>query len=122
MTTFEPGARVVFTHGRRVSPRSTAFFASNPAPTITNGLDVFVHEVMAAMTTAPWSSSNDGPSSSVTGTRACGRCSVDGASPRGAGSSPGVAWWTAGESEAGNDSALDSSVAPFTLPFGPVCT
>jgi hypothetical protein len=53
VTTFEPGARLDFTHGLRVSPRSTAFFASRPAPTITAGFEVFVHEVIAAMTTAP---------------------------------------------------------------------
>ena len=39
----------------RDSPRSTAFLASSPAPIITEGLDVLVHEVMAAMTTCPWS-------------------------------------------------------------------
>ncbi len=55
MTTFDPGASVVLTHGLRVSPLSTAFFASSAAPIITDGLDVFVHDVIAAMTTAPWS-------------------------------------------------------------------
>ena len=53
MTTFEPGARLLFTHGLRVSPRSTAFFATRPAPIITLGFDVFVQLVIAAMTTAP---------------------------------------------------------------------
>ena len=53
MTTFEPGARLVFTHGLRVSPRSTAFFATRPAPIITLGFDVFVQLVIAAITTAP---------------------------------------------------------------------
>src|SRR5690242_3469025 len=62
MTTFEPGASVVFTHGLRVSPRSTAFFASSAAPIITDGLDVFVQDVIAAIATAPWSSSNVVPS------------------------------------------------------------
>ena len=57
MTTFEPGASDVFTHGLAVSPRSTAFRASRPAATITDGFDVFVHDVIAAITTAPWSSS-----------------------------------------------------------------
>ena len=51
MTTFEPGARLVFTHGLRWRPRSTAFFASRPAPTITGGFDVFVQLVIAAITT-----------------------------------------------------------------------
>ena len=50
------------THGLRTRPRSTAFFASSPAPIITAGLDVFVHEVIAAITTAPWSISTVSPS------------------------------------------------------------
>src|ERR1041385_6295363 len=53
VTTFEPGARLLFTHGLRVSPFSTAFFASRPAPIITLGFDVLVQLVIAAMTTAP---------------------------------------------------------------------
>src|SRR5215510_14980826 len=57
VTTFEPGARLVFTHGLRVSPRSTAFFATSPAAIITLGFDVFVQLVIAAMTTEPCSSS-----------------------------------------------------------------
>ena len=56
MTTFEPGASDDFTHGLRFSPFSTAFFASRPAPIITDGFDVFVHEVIAAITTEPCSS------------------------------------------------------------------
>jgi hypothetical protein len=35
------------------SPRSTAFLASSPAATITEGLEVLVHDVIAAMATAP---------------------------------------------------------------------
>src|SRR3954466_3084224 len=62
MTTFEPGASDVFTHGLRCRPRSTALRASRPAPTITNGFDVLVHDVMAATTTAPWSISTSSPS------------------------------------------------------------
>ena len=53
MTTFEPGASEVLTHGMRSSPASTAFFASSPAPIITDGFDVFVQLVMAAITTDP---------------------------------------------------------------------
>ena len=56
MTTFDPGARLVFTQGFRVSPRSTAFLATRPAPIMTPGLDVFVQLVMAATTTEPCSS------------------------------------------------------------------
>src|SRR3954452_25458911 len=62
MTTLEPGARVVLTHGLRSRPRSTAFLASSAAPIMTDGLDVFVHDVIAAIDTAPWSSSNSAPS------------------------------------------------------------
>jgi hypothetical protein len=43
VTTFEPGASDVFTHGLRVRPRSTAFLASRPAPIITDGFEVLVH-------------------------------------------------------------------------------
>ena len=56
MTTFEPGASDDFTQGFRFSPRSTAFFASSPAAIITDGFDVFVHDVIAAITTEPCSS------------------------------------------------------------------
>ena len=35
------------------SPRATAFRASRPAPTMTVGFDVFVHEVIAAIATDP---------------------------------------------------------------------
>src|SRR5215472_647186 len=66
MTTLEPGASVVFTHGLRSSPASTAFFATSAAPTMTDGLDVLVQEVMAAITTEPWSTVVFVPSSSVT--------------------------------------------------------
>ena len=34
-------------------PRSTAFFASRPAPSISEGFEVLVQLVMAAMTTEP---------------------------------------------------------------------
>src|SRR3990170_3309698 len=63
MTTLEPGASEVFTHGLVAMPRSTAFLASRAAPIITVGFDVLVHDVIAAITTAPWSSSNELPSS-----------------------------------------------------------
>src|SRR5580692_2862493 len=52
-TTFEPGASDVFTHGGTDKPFSTAFFANNPAPIITEGFEVLVQEVMAAITTLP---------------------------------------------------------------------
>src|SRR3954463_6478313 len=53
VTAFDPGARDVLTVGPTRRPRATAFRASSPAPTITVGFDVLVHEVMAAMTTEP---------------------------------------------------------------------
>src|SRR5437763_17180621 len=62
MTTLEPGASEVFTHGLRCKPRSTALRASSPAPTMTKGFEVLVHDVMAATTTAPWSISTSSPS------------------------------------------------------------
>src|SRR5512141_1558264 len=58
VTTFEPGARLVFTHGLDLNPRSDAFFASNPAAIRTDGLEVFVQLVIAAITTAPCPRSN----------------------------------------------------------------
>ena len=51
MTTVEPGASEVLTQGLRFSPRSTAFFATSPAPIITLGFEVLVQEVIAAITT-----------------------------------------------------------------------
>src|SRR2546428_7613156 len=50
----EPGASDVLTQAGTCSPRSTAFLASNPAAIITDGLEVFVQLVIAAMTTLPW--------------------------------------------------------------------
>ena len=63
MTTFEPGASEVFTHGLERRPRATALRASTPAPTITEGFEVLVQLVIAAITTSPWSSSKLSPSS-----------------------------------------------------------
>src|SRR5215218_8180469 len=114
MTTLDPGASDVLTHGLRVRPRSTAFLATRPAPTMTNGFDVLVQEVMAATTTAPWSSSNSSPST-VTFAGLLGR------PPRcGAGAPAGSSWapcaLTAGGSLAGNDS-FDASLALLPLPL-----
>jgi hypothetical protein len=53
VTTSEPGPIEVFTHGFALRPRAAAFFASRPAPSITAGLEVLVHEVIAAITTEP---------------------------------------------------------------------
>src|SRR6266849_6462685 len=73
MTTFEPGASVVLTHGLRARPASTALRSSKAAPTITNGFEVLVQDVIAAITTDPWSTLVSVPSSRVTGVGADGR-------------------------------------------------
>ena len=53
MTTCEPGAIEVFTHGLATRPRSTALRASRPAAIITEGLEVLVQEVIEAIETMP---------------------------------------------------------------------
>src|SRR5690606_30126415 len=53
-TTCEPGASEVFTHGFDLRPSAAALRAKRPAPIMTLGFEVFVQEVMAAMTTSPW--------------------------------------------------------------------
>ena len=98
MTTLLPGAREVLTHGLLDRPRSTAFLASSAAATITDGLDVLVHEVIEAIATAPWSSSVSVPSASVTATLRLGRSPPP---PDGSGSSP-CGW---GESAVGGSLA-----------------
>src|SRR5882757_2564756 len=109
MTTFEPGASVVLTQGLRFSPRSTAFFASSAAATITDGLDVLVHDVIAAIATAPWSITHDVPSASVTGVG----CEVRPFEPAAADGTVAVSL-KLGASEAGNDSSSASSCASCT--------
>src|SRR5215217_9557997 len=63
MTTLEPGASDVLTQGFRSRPRSTAFLARRPAASMTEGLEVFVQLVIAAITTDPWSSTSAASSS-----------------------------------------------------------
>src|SRR3954462_9193174 len=109
MTTLEPGASVVLTHGLRSRPASTAFLASSAAPTITDGFDVFVHDVIAATTTAPWSISNSAPSGVRTGTTLCGRPTESGTSCCSGRPSPLPDVPAAIGSLAGNDSADASS-------------
>src|SRR5665213_1448101 len=65
MTTRDPGARLVLTHGFGRKPLSTAFLARRPAASMTWGLDVLVQLVMAATTTCPSSISAVDPSPSV---------------------------------------------------------
>src|SRR5690349_23835424 len=100
MTTLLPGASEVLTHGLTVSPRSTAFFASSAAATITDGFEVLVHEVIDAIATWPWSSSASVPSAIVRGTRLVARgCASDVAGVGAAGAPPPEV----GGSLAGND-------------------
>ncbi len=49
----EPGASEVFICLSTFSPASTAFFASSPAASSTLGFEVFVHDVIAAISTSP---------------------------------------------------------------------
>src|SRR5215210_2927982 len=62
VTTLEPGARLVFTCGSTQSPFSTAFLAKRPAPIITEGLEVLVQLVMAAITAEPCVRESSSPS------------------------------------------------------------
>ena len=112
MTTVEPGASEVFTHGLRRSPRSTALRASRPAPIITEGLEVLVQLVIAAITTRPWSSSKLVPSSRVTSTGSPLPPSIAAATAplsAGRGLPRSSSCSSAGGSEAGKDSSLASS-------------
>src|SRR3990167_2591602 len=52
-TAFEPGASDDFTQGLRVRPSLLALRARSAAAITLRGLEVLVHEVMAAMITAP---------------------------------------------------------------------
>ena len=78
MTTRDPGARLVFTQGFELSSRSTAFLASNPAPIMTDGFEVLVQLVMAAITTAPSWRETSWPLSipRTTGGASAGGCSA----------------------------------------------
>ena len=53
VTTIDPGANDVFTQGFLFNPRALAFFATSPAAIVTPGLEVFVQEVIAAITISP---------------------------------------------------------------------
>ena len=57
----EPGASDALTQGFTERPFSTAFLATSPAATNTDGFEVFVQLVMAAMTTEPCFRSCDDP-------------------------------------------------------------
>src|SRR5579862_2702657 len=51
VATREPGASEVLTHGFTSRPFSTAFFATRPAASMSEGFEVFVQLVIAAITT-----------------------------------------------------------------------
>jgi hypothetical protein len=53
VTTREPGERLVLTQGFAFKPRRAALRASNAAPSMTDGFEVLVQLVMAAINTAP---------------------------------------------------------------------
>ena len=53
MTTPDPGDNEVLMWGATERPRSHAFFARRPAPSMTDGLEVLVQLVMADITTEP---------------------------------------------------------------------
>src|SRR5680860_1072353 len=53
VTTREPGPRLVLTQAGTERPASTAFLARSPAAIMTEGLEVLVQLVKAAITTAP---------------------------------------------------------------------
>src|SRR4029453_6862718 len=54
MTTLDPGAREVLTHGLEVRPRSTALRASSPAASITDGVGGLGQLGGGAGTHGPW--------------------------------------------------------------------
>ena len=62
MTTVEPGASEVFTQGLRVEAALDARSGrAGRRAIITDGFEVLVQLVIAAITTRPWSSSKLGP-------------------------------------------------------------
>jgi hypothetical protein len=86
VTTRDPGARLVLTHGLDSRPAATAFRARRPAATMTDGFEVFVQDVIAAMTTAPWSISTSASRTAVVASpSASSRCDVRAAVLRRAG-------------------------------------
>src|SRR6266571_2584559 len=124
MTTLDPGASVVFTHGLRVRPASTALRASSAAPTITNGFDVLVQEVIAAITTDPWSTLVCVPSSRVTGVGDDGRSSRPAATGSEAGKVPAMllsrlGWCTYEPSASRNECFAAVSATRSCGRFGP---
>jgi len=91
VTTLEPGARLVLTQGRVAKPRATAFSASRPAASITEGFEVLVQEVIAAITTEPWRRRQATPPTSVSISTAV--ASATAAPPPSPSQRPTVAGW-----------------------------
>ena len=92
--------------------RCTALRASSPAPIITEGLEVLVQLVIAAITTRPWSSSTVVPSSSVTSISSPLPLPIVATGPpltAGRGLPRSSSCSSAGGSEAGKDSSFASS-------------
>ena len=117
VTTFEPGASEVFTHGLAVRPFATALRASSPAPSMTDGFEVFVqlgdrrdHDVAVVELglRAVLERDRHADDGALGDLQAAGAAVV-----RLDGRGEGVSWplWSpeAGGSEAGNESALASS-------------
>src|SRR6478735_6966326 len=98
----------VLTHGLADRPFSTALRASRAAPSMTDGLDVLVQEVIDAITTAPWSRMNSPLSSDRTLTGLVGRPS-DPLAADCTSTAPSSANDRAAGSLAGNDSSTASS-------------
>ncbi|SLH84925.1 Uncharacterised protein [Mycobacteroides abscessus subsp. abscessus] len=112
MTTCEPGAIEVLTQGLRARPFSTALRASRAAPSMTEGLEVLVQEVIEATTTAPWSSTKSPYSSLCTLTGLVGRPSELLAAVGSTASS------SAKDSTAGSLAGKDSSTASSSFECG----
>ena len=105
---------LVFTQGLVVRPFSTAFLASSAAPSITDGLEVLVHEVMPATTTAPWSRTKSPRSADFTMTGLLGRPSEPLAADGRASTAPS----SAKDSDTGSLAGKDSSTASSSLVSG----
>src|SRR5215204_3021387 len=112
VTTSDPGARLVLTHGFTLRPRLTALRATRPAPIMTLGFDVLVQLVMAATTTDPCVS----PSIPGTTPRALATATAEGAAP-GALSSPCFSATLPAASAFGLRSAIMPSRACWNLYF-----
>jgi hypothetical protein len=100
------------TQGLRSRPRSTAFFASRAAPSITCGFEVFVQLVIAAITTEPSCSSISSPSSSAFAVCRCGRVAVATVATSGS-TVCGPGSWNEVGSLAGNVSSTPLSIVPL---------